>query len=370
MSAAAPAPADLAGRCLRILARIREDGGRLRDDEADILRELAAAAAEHSVALRSVIDDWLTAACQVWPEVPEQIKVTAEGHSPGGCPPALEAIRDMTVALTEGYETGHRAAIRREEAMRREFVDDLLDGRTGLGQLAERAERFALRLAGLHTVAVARAATAFRAGDVPTRYVEDAMTAAFSVRDVFITTKDSLLVCVASASEADVPARFAAHVGNAGARGCQVAVSRPRPGPSGIVRSYQEARSTLDLADRLGLDSRVVDASSLLVFQVLGRDRAAITDLVATVLGALEAGRGGPRPLLETLTAYFSTGCVNTTTAHRLGVSVRTVSYRLARIRQLTGYDPTDPDQRYILQTATLGARLLGWPSQPLENAD
>ncbi|MFF8990982.1 helix-turn-helix domain-containing protein [Streptomyces sp. NPDC014983] len=46
-------------------------------------------------------------------------------------------------------------------------------------------------------------------------------------------------------------------------------------------------------------------------------------------------------------------------------MSVRTVTYRLNRIRQLTGHDPGDPDQRYVLQTAALGARLLDWPSHP-----
>ncbi|MBA2947054.1 helix-turn-helix domain-containing protein [Streptomyces sp. PSKA28] len=114
----------------------------------------------------------------------------------------------------------------------------------------------------------------------------------------------------------------------------------------------------------------VVDASDVLVYQVLGRDRAAITDLVATVLGGLERARGGSQPLLDTLTAYFASGCLNTTTARRLGLSVRAVAYRLNRVRRRTGHDPTDADQRYILQTAALGARLLGWPSRPLQPTD
>ncbi|MFG3660087.1 PucR family transcriptional regulator [Streptomyces sp. NPDC047706] len=102
----------------------------------------------------------------------------------------------------------------------------------------------------------------------------------------------------------------------------------------------------------------------------MGRDQAAITDLVDTVLGGLEASRGGPARFLETLFAYFESGCLSTVTARRLGVSVRTVTYRLTRIRQLTGHDPADPDQRYVLQTATLGARLLNWPPRPLQPAD
>ncbi|WP_461088051.1 helix-turn-helix domain-containing protein [Streptomyces deserti] len=106
------------------------------------------------------------------------------------------------------------------------------------------------------------------------------------------------------------------------------------------------------------------------MFQVLGRDRAAITDLVATVLGSLEQARGEPGPLLQTLTTYSDSGCANTVSARRLGLSVRAVAYRMARIRTLTGYDPALPDQRYTLQTATLGARLLNWPTLPLRPAE
>jgi DNA-binding PucR family transcriptional regulator len=66
--------------------------------------------------------------------------------------------------------------------------------------------------------------------------------------------------------------------------------------------------------------------------------------------------------MLTTLDAYFATGCVLTETARRLHLSVRAVSYRLDRIATLTGYDPTDPAQRFTVHAAVLGARLLGWP--------
>ncbi|WP_338781126.1 hypothetical protein [Streptomyces sp. DG1A-41] len=93
-----------------------------------------------------------------------------EPDDPGEVGSALiSAIGEATVALTGGCETAHRAAIRGEEAMRREFVDDLLVGRTGLGRLAERAGRFGLRLVGPHSVAVARTSEPFGAGDDTTR---------------------------------------------------------------------------------------------------------------------------------------------------------------------------------------------------------
>jgi len=104
----------------------------------------------------------------------------------------------------------------------------------------------------------------------------------------------------------------------------------------------------------------------MLIYRVLMRDQAAIVDLVHEVLGPLTQVRGGPEPLLRTLEAYFATGEVATESARRLHLSVRTVTYRLAKVKDLTGHDPTDPAQRFALHAAVLGARLLEWPARDL----
>jgi DNA-binding PucR family transcriptional regulator len=145
-----------------------------------------------------------------------------------------------------------------------------------------------------------------------------------------------------------------------------VAAGRPFPGAYGVARSYEEALEALTFADRLGLDSDVVHARDLLVHRVLGRDQAAIVDLVSDVLAPLESVRGGPEVLLDTLRAYFDAGEVATEAARRLHVSVRTVTYRLTRVALPTGYHVSRPDQRFSLHAAVLGARLLDWPSQRL----
>jgi sugar diacid utilization regulator len=357
---------ELAEGYVELLAEVSVTSGRLQIEQLASRRALGAAAAERGVALSNVIADCLAATWRAWPELPGVRAARDPGALNQVAPAVLRAVQDATVAVVEGYESGQRSAIRREEAARREFIDDLLHGRADLGQLADRAERFGLRLVGPHRVAVAATGKVFTEGDPATRYVEEGMAARFGTRDVLITAMDGLLVCVATDSVPDAPRGFADHVHHAAHQPGRVAVSRPHPGPSGIVRSYQEARNALDMAVRLGLPGPLLDASDLLVFQVIGRDRVAITDLVATVLGPLARARGGARPLLETLNAYFSAGCVTAATARALGLSVRAITYRLSRIGQLTGYDPTEPDQRYTLQTAAVGARLLDWPTQPL----
>jgi DNA-binding PucR family transcriptional regulator len=80
--------------------------------------------------------------------------------------------------------------------------------------------------------------------------------------------------------------------------------------------------------------------------------------------------RGGPEVLLDALREYFDAGEVATEAARRLSVSVRTVTYRLARVAELTAYRVSQPDERFALHAAVLGARLLQWPAKrlPLES--
>ena len=91
-----------------------------------------------------------------------------------------------------------------------------------------------------------------------------------------------------------------------------------------------------------------------------------MADLVSSALGPLTAARGGPRVLMETLIAYFDSGCVAAEAARRVSLSVRAFTYRLERIQQLTGANPADTNHRYMLQTAVIGARLLDWPDKAL----
>jgi DNA-binding PucR family transcriptional regulator len=102
------------------------------------------------------------------------------------------------------------------------------------------------------------------------------------------------------------------------------------------------------------------------MFRVLARDQAALVDLVHALLEPLTRSRGGAEPLLQTLETYFATGGVATETARRLHMSVRTVTYRLAKVKTLTGTDPADPAQRLALHMAVVGARLLNWPASNL----
>ncbi|GAA3398532.1 hypothetical protein GCM10017752_62320 [Streptomyces roseoviridis] len=167
--------------------------------------------------------------------------------------------------------------MRQEKAARREFIDDLLYGRSDLGRLAERAERFGLLLSHAHAVAVVQGPEPYDDGYAVTRTVEPSLVACFGNRRILLTTKDVRLICVAPADEPDVLTHFAKQA-YAATDGGRVAVGRAHPGAGGVVHSYEEAR-------------------------------------------------GGAKPLLDPLTAYFPAGCVTAQAARSLSLSVRATSY-------------------------------------------
>ncbi|MFI6492518.1 PucR family transcriptional regulator [Streptomyces sp. NPDC050564] len=339
--------------CARILAEVSATGRRLTRDEIESRRVLGERAADAGHALRALVSAHLSAARAAW------------STTPGSADSTLAAIQQVIDAFAEGYERAQLLAVRQEEAARREFIDDLLYGRSDLGRLAERAEHFGLRLSHAHAVAVAQAATAYDEADPVPRRVERALIARFGDRNILLTTKDGRMLCIAPGDQEDVLTHFAKHA-YAATDGGRVAIGRPQPGPGGVVQSYEEALNALELAERLELDDPVLRAADLLVYPVLTRDRQAMTDLVLAALGPLTAARGGAQHLLDTLTAYFDSGCVGTEAARRLSLSVRALTYRLERIHKLTGANPADPAHRYMLQTAVIGARLLDWPAKEL----
>jgi DNA-binding PucR family transcriptional regulator len=114
------------------------------------------------------------------------------------------------------------------------------------------------------------------------------------------------------------------------------------------------------------VDAGIVEPRDLLVYRVLARDQTATADLIRDLLAPLTDARGGPEMLLETLRCYFAAGAVATETARRMNVSVRTITYRLDRVKALTGQDASDPANRFALQVAVEAARLLGWPQRGL----
>ena len=369
-------PIELLGDYLPLLADAATSGRKPDAVELDAVGLLGRRAAELGVSAGSAVQLYLSAARRLWEQLPAVVRSRDSKAVRAAATAVLHVVDEAVARLAEGYTDARRQQVRWEETLRREFIDDLLRGDADVGRLVERAEPFGLDMARPHQVALAAPSGRLNETEAAISSFEHTVVHWAGDRDVIVATKDGWIVAITPA-DTDVPGprtgpktlgdlvltelhRFA--------RGdpWRVAVGRPYPGSYGIARSYEEARDGLTMAVRLRLDSPLIDAQQLLVYRVLLRDQPAITDLVQAVLGQLIHARGGAEPLLATLDTYFTTGSVATETARRLHLSVRAVTYRLDRIKLLTGYDPTDPAQRFTIHTAVLGAKLLGWPQRNL----
>ena len=332
-------------------------------------------AAESGVALRGLVDLYLSATWRLWRELSSDGDTLAALRAAGLA--VLHAADDAVAAAAEGFARAYLSVARRDEAERREFFDDLLSGRGSVSDVLSRGERLGLRLAGPHYVLLAGPAAPGDAVTPAGMEIDAAVADAAAPSPSLVLSRHGRLVVIVGAVTGEGAVRVAralsralSHRNTAGDPSAwRVAFGRPYPGPSGVVHSFEEAADAFDVAQRLGLPEPVVSAEELLIYQVLLRDRAAITDLVGTLLLPLARARGGAGPLLATLAAYFDCGGVATAAARDLHLSVRTVTYRLARIRDLTGRDPAQPADALALHVAVIGARVLDWPATRLERA-
>jgi PucR C-terminal helix-turn-helix domain/GGDEF-like domain len=143
----------------------------------------------------------------------------------------------------------------------------------------------------------------------------------------------------------------------------------PRFGPGPVVvgplvqgledsaRSARAALAGLLAAPAWEQAPRPVAADDLLPERVLTGDTTARRTLVDQAYRPLLAGTGS---LLETLSAYLGSGRSLEAAARTLYVHPNTVRYRLRKVAEVTGWDPLDARESYVLQTALALGRLEG----------
>lgn len=359
---------ELLGDFLHVLVAAVEAGEQVSGKQLRTYRALGDEAARQGVALRALLDLYLSAAWRLWRHLPA---VTGAAEDPHGVVVAgeviLHAVDDVVAVLAEGYQLARRALVRAQVSARREFVDDLLSGTAAVASVLQRAAGFGMDLSGPHAVAVVRAERPFTDQSPVLATLERAVQGGKGDAQAMLASKAGRLIVVFAAPDrAAVDHVLGRLTAGLGRRPWQIGLGRSGTGAEGVATSYREALDALDLAGRLRLDTPVVEARDLLVYQVLLRDRPALADLVDSTLTPLLGARGGAGPLLDTLAAYFASGGNSAQTARALHLSVRAVTYRLDRIHELTGYDPVRPEQRLALQIAVSGAALLGWPHHPI----
>ncbi len=139
-----------------------------------------------------------------------------------------------------------------------------------------------------------------------------------------------------------------------------VAMTSP---PSEIPQVAEQVHELVEIAHRLRGASKVYRPHELAFEYQLTRPGPA-RDYLSSVLDSLEAHP----ELLRTLQVHMETNMQRNRSARRLHVHTNTVDYRLKRIRQITGFDPTDLTGLCHLRAALL-IRAHRWPrSRPADS--
>jgi carbohydrate diacid regulator len=128
-----------------------------------------------------------------------------------------------------------------------------------------------------------------------------------------------------------------------------IGIGRYHPGVEGLARTYADARAALSLGKRFHDDSRVhsLDALGIAAFVGLADEETKV-GLARHLLSPLDHESN----LLQTLNSYFAADCSPSVTATQLGIHRNTLSYRLAKIANLTGLDPRCFDDAVQMRVA------------------
>jgi hypothetical protein len=202
------------------------------------------------------------------------------------------------------------------------------------------------------------------AGTAPDGPVEDAVSelrrAAQSAADDALVglQVDRLLVVLGSSGDPREAAPALSHHFGEG----PVVVGPVVPGLSEAGRSARAALAGLVAARAWPSAPRPVAAEDLLPERVLSGDVAARRALLDRVHAPL-VGAGGS--LAETVQAYLESGRSLEATARALFVHPNTVRYRLRRVCDVTGWDPTVAREAFVLQVALAVGLLAGRPLRP-----
>lgn len=120
-------------------------------------------------------------------------------------------------------------------------------------------------------------------------------------------------------------------------------------------RSASASLAALEVVPAWPGAPRPVAADELLPERMLIGDPLARQSLVNQAFGPLQQSGGA---LLETLSAYLGTGRSLEAAARDLYVHPNTVRYRLRKVAELTGWDPLDARESFVLQVALAAGRL------------
>lgn len=274
----------------------------------------------------------------------------------------LKYSRDLAFSFASAYADAAEARGSWDSRMEASVVDAVVRGDTG-PELLSRAAALNWDTTAPATVVVGTPAPSRDntngevASERASQIVRD--TAASHGRAALTDVHGTWLVAIVSGQLSPTD-KFLGDLLSAFAEG-PVVIGPTAPMLTAAYHSASEAISGMNAAAGWAGAPRPVYARELLPERALMGDASAIVALHTDVMGPL--ADAGPT-LIETLDAYLDCGGAIEACARKLFVHPNTVRYRLKRITDFTGRDPTQPRDAYVLRVAaTVGQ--LNYPTNP-----
>ncbi|HZA08488.1 PucR family transcriptional regulator [Mycobacterium sp.] len=305
------------------------------------------------IALRQTVD-MVRVTMEFFEEVVPML-ARSEEHATALTAGILRYSRDLAFAAASAYADAAEARGAWDSRMEANLVDSVVRGDTG-PELQSRAAALNWDTTAPATVIVGLPRP--DRVDIATEDVRD--IANQHGRAALSDVHGTWLVAIVSSALAPAD-RFLADLLTAFSDG-PVVIGPTAPTFTAAHRSATEAIAGMNAVAGWSGAPRPVLARELLPERALLGDASAIAALDAEVMRPL--ADAGPA-LTETLDAYLDSGGAIESCARKLFVHPNTVRYRLKRITDFTGRDPTSPRDAYVLRVAATVGRLTFQATNP-----
>jgi sugar diacid utilization regulator len=315
--------------------------------DLDVIRRSAARRVHQEVSLPSLLHSYRIWGVKVWQAVLDEA-----GDDPVMREAALglvsrifDYVDRISITLAQVYLEESAGAYRARDVLRSDVLESLLLGRA----LSERArvEIARLNLSSGSQVAV----VIVRLSDVsPERVRTESLKVLQACRDTVTAKASSLLgirdsdvICLVRVGNTMDLDRLteAAHALAGHSPAWRVCVGRPHDGLEGIPRSFHEAQEAATVSASKRRRGHAVLFSEVMLDRILVHSEYAQDLLEESMRPLLAYDEQHDSDLIPTLRAYVGSDLNMTRTARELTVNPNTVAYRIKRIAQLTGQDPT-----------------------------
>ncbi|MFF0510267.1 PucR family transcriptional regulator [Streptomyces sp. NPDC004250] len=238
-----------------------------------------------------------------------------------------------------------------ELGLRRELADDLLAG-TDAPNAYARSEAIGHDLHRSHYIVVVQ----WSKRTVDDSFAETVGRAATAQGMRSLLTRRSDHVVLVADARPRARALYEALTVETGTHSGAIGVSAPCDSPNGIPRGYQEAQRALEVRrnSREGYGTTFFDELGLYRILGPGNDYQQLEAFVHEWIGQLiDYDSRHHATMVDTLTRYFDCGGNYDETAASLAIHRSTLRYRLQRIRDISGNDLANVEDRLNLQVAT-----------------